>query len=166
MRYTVQPQKVFLMPGELYLSDKKAEITTILGSCVSFVIYYRPRKVGLVTHATIPNCYNRCKQQKCADSVECAFNNVQRIFSKLTISLSDCKIWLFGGAHLLCRENPSSGISIGEKNIIAAHEILAKHSLKIEGECVGGNRGRKILFNTWTGEIKRKFIGNEKKTTR
>ena len=56
---------------------------------------------------------------------------------------------IFGGAH-----NPDvSTINIGQRNITCARRILEKLKIKVVSEDVGGEVGRKIIFNTSSCEI-------------
>jgi chemotaxis protein CheD len=56
---------------------------------------------------------------------------------------------IFGGAYHV---NPSHK-DIGADNFKAARQILKNKQVKIVSEDVGGELGRKIVFNTHTGEI-------------
>jgi chemotaxis protein CheD len=39
-----------------------------------------------------------------------------------------------------------------------AYENLQKEKIKIVAASTGGKKGRKLLFNTFTGEVKQKYI--------
>jgi chemotaxis protein CheD len=43
--------KVFLRPGEMYLDEESAEVSTILGSCVSVSMFCRRIRIGAIWHA-------------------------------------------------------------------------------------------------------------------
>ena len=47
---------------------------------------------------------------------------------------------------------------IGERNIKLAYEMLKDYSIPVVSASVGGKYGRKIQYNTHTGEVKQKFI--------
>ncbi|MBF0223917.1 MAG: chemotaxis protein CheD [Desulfobacterales bacterium] len=63
--------------------------------------------------------------------------------------IQDLEVQLFGGAHnpLICKNN------IGLDNITIARKILSKKRIHIVSEDVGGERGRKVVFNTATNEV-------------
>jgi chemotaxis protein CheD len=63
---------------------------------------------------------------------------------------------VFGGGELISPQKNS--LHIGERNIRVAELMLADHKIRVVAQCVGGNRGRKILFHTGTGEVKHKYL--------
>lgn len=56
---------------------------------------------------------------------------------------------IFGGAGGMF----GAGENIGAKNVKIAEDILKGHNINIEGMDVGGNFGRKIIFNTSNGRV-------------
>jgi two-component system chemotaxis response regulator CheB len=58
---------------------------------------------------------------------------------------------IFGGAAV--NNHLSVGGGIGERNIEVAREILGAHRIPVRREDVGGTVGRRIYFNTESGEI-------------
>lgn len=74
------------------------------------------------------------------------------------------KIWLLRfleGGNVI--ESISKEFSIGEKNIQIAFRIISEIGLNISGSSLGGEKGRKIMFNSYTGEVFQKYL--EKATT-
>jgi chemotaxis protein CheD len=63
---------------------------------------------------------------------------------------------VFGGGNVL--ETNNMNFMIGDRNINVAMEILKDLGIKIVSQSVGGNNGRKIEFNTFTGEVRQKMI--------
>ena len=59
----------------------------------------------------------------------------------------ECKV--FGGASALFAEE----MSVGRRNVETAFVTLAELGLRVAASNVGGERGRKIVFTTRTGEI-------------
>ena len=65
-----------------------------------------------------------------------------------------------------CRHCPptatvsSSSMHIGERNIMVAEEMLSELNIPIVGRSTGGKNGRKIIFNTHTGEVLQCYIKN------
>jgi chemotaxis protein CheD len=58
---------------------------------------------------------------------------------------------IYGGAEVLT--GVSTRFNIGRRNIAVAREMLGEFRIPIIFEDVGGNKGRKITFNTYTGEV-------------
>jgi chemotaxis protein CheD len=63
---------------------------------------------------------------------------------------------VFGGGNLI--ESGSAQFMIGERNIMVARTLLKEMQIDVISSSVGGNLGRKIQFNTSTGEVKQMLI--------
>lgn len=144
---TPVPMDYMLKPGFIYISEKPVAISTVLGSSVSVCIFDKKRRVGGMNHFQFPEI----KDQKKSTA---RYGNVSTLtLLKMMISNGSRKKHLeaqiFGGAH-----NPRiSGINMGNSNIQSARSILRNKKIKIVSEDVGGEIGRKIVFNTTNCEI-------------
>jgi chemotaxis protein CheD len=67
---------------------------------------------------------------------------------------------IFGGAQVL--QNKVNIFNIGLRNIEYAEESIKSSGIPIAGQSTGGAIGRKIVFNTATGEIRMKYVGAER----
>jgi chemotaxis protein CheD len=70
---------------------------------------------------------------------------------------------IFGGAKVL-GSSDSDALAVGTRNTDIARSTLKEYGIPILAASVGETFGRKIIFNTRTGEIKMKKIvksGNE-----
>jgi chemotaxis protein CheD len=65
---------------------------------------------------------------------------------------------VFGGGEVITVT--SSSMHIGERNIMVAEEMLQEQNIPIIGRSTGGKNGRKIIFNTHTGEVLQCYIKN------
>ena len=65
---------------------------------------------------------------------------------------------VFGGGEVITVS--ASSIHIGERNIMVAEEMLQEQNIPIIGRSTGGKNGRKIIFNTHTGEVLQCYIRN------
>ena len=61
---------------------------------------------------------------------------------------------VFGGAS----QFENSTINVGDRNIQIAETILTKHGVNTVAKSLGGTLGRKIVFNTYTGQVMMKYI--------
>jgi chemotaxis protein CheD len=136
-----------LKPGFIYLSEKPVSISTVVGSSVSVCLFDRNQKIGGMNHFQFPEIKNR-------EKATAIYGNVANLaLLKMMLSngskVSHIEAQIFGGAH-----NPDvSNINIGINNIRAARRILNSRKIRIVSEDVGGEIGRKIIFNTSTCEI-------------
>jgi chemotaxis protein CheD len=62
---------------------------------------------------------------------------------------------VFGGAN-----QTFSSSEVGERNITLAKEMLNDLKIKIVAESVGGNKGRKLIYDTFSGQAYMKFLEN------
>jgi len=75
---------------------------------------------------------------------------------KLGSRFEDIAAKLFGGAEILT--GMPTNFQIGRRNARIATEILKEFKIPILVSEMGGNRGRKIIFNTLTGEVEFDYI--------
>lgn len=141
-----EPIKYFLEPGYLYLATAPALISTVLGSCVSICIWDVKLKFGGMNHFILP-------KQQANDKASTKFGKVAiPLLIKMMIeegsTQNNLEAQILGGAKPV--ENIT--LRIGEENVAIAREMLKHTGLKVVSEDVGGNLGRKIIFNTFTGE--------------
>jgi chemotaxis protein CheD len=69
---------------------------------------------------------------------------------------SNIKAKVFGGGEVI--ETTIKQFNVGERNIQIAIEVLEELKIPIIAKSLGGKLGRKIEFNTSTGEVKHRFI--------
>jgi chemotaxis protein CheD len=147
-----------LQPGTLYLSRDPAILRTVLGSCVGITFWHARLGIGALCHSALP------KYRADRDSGPDKLNNFRYVdlsirylagqFDVLGASRSELIVKLFGGADVLpVRESNEKRPTVGYLNCISAIEVLAEEGLKVSASDLGGMRGRKIRFNTISGEV-------------
>lgn len=136
-----------LKPGFIYLADKPISISTVLGSSVSVCLFDRKQKIGGMNHFQLPEIREKDKSTP-------IYGNVATL-TLISMMISNgsknrhLEAQIFGGAH-----NASvSDINVGINNIRTARRILNSKKIRIVSEDVGGEVGRKIIFNTSNCEI-------------
>jgi chemotaxis protein CheD len=145
--------KIFLKPGDLYISDTPVRVSTILGSCVAVTIFNQRLKTGAICHALLPTNPNGHDAFRYVDS---AIAYMLYKFEALGITRNEMELKLLGGADVLERTNTSQ--SVGQKNIETALEIIEQENLNLAVSDTGGSLGRKIHFYTHTGKVLLKRI--------
>ncbi|HBZ36063.1 MAG TPA: chemotaxis protein CheD [Rikenellaceae bacterium] len=148
--------KVFLKPGEIYISDIPTVVSTILGSCVAITMYNKRLGVGGICHAMLPNSPYE-KEDSTFRYVDRSIPYMLKKFEEYGIEKNEMELKLLGGADVINRINENTS-SIGQKNIEIAMNIIKKERLILMLSDVGGKQGRKIHFYTKTGEILLKRI--------
>jgi chemotaxis protein CheD len=149
---------VYLKPGEIFFSDTRTIVNTVLGSCVSVTMYVPRLKTGMISHCVLPTALGVIKRGEDAMKyVDCAVLYMHKKISGCGAEKRETEVKLFGGSAMFSVESETNGIGI--KNVAAARSIL--HSL---GYCIiksdtGGSYTRNLSFSLADG------IVNIKRTT-
>ena len=140
--------RIYLHPGELFVSAERSAVSTILGSCVAVCLWDPIAKIGGINHYLLPLWTGQ-------GTVSPRFGNVavQELVNKLLelgSQKSRLQAKLFGGACVIeaFRERESH---LGTKNVQTAEELLEQEGIPLVGRDVGGRRGRKLIFHTDNG---------------
>lgn len=147
---------VYLKPGEMCLRGEPAVVTTLLGSCVAVTMFCGRLRIGAICHGLLPTCKGK-GHCLCADGfryVECSIRRMAGRFREMGANSAEIEVKMFGGADMFTPlEDGRKGITVGRQNIDTALRIIEEEGLRLAGSDFGGERGRKIFFNTHTGEV-------------
>lgn len=144
----------FLHPSAIFVSDEAQWVTTILGSCVSVCFYDKNKKIGGINHYMIPY-WN-------GDGLESPkYGNISivQLFQKMLdfgAKKEDIVCKIFGGAGLISEHH--SVFNVGQRNIELALRMVTELGIPVVSSSTGGKLGRKIHFNTGTGEVLQKYL--------
>lgn len=148
----------FLNPGEIHFGDFSFRLRTLLGSCVSIVLWHPTKKIGGMCHYLLP-------EPKIGESTSLtkygigAFLYFQKEILKYRLPFSEFQAKVFGGSHMFLQEekgyysHTETSLSIGDKNIQFAKTILEQNRIPIISWDVGGSSSRKLYFTVWDGEV-------------
>lgn len=148
----------YLKPGELLVTQEPMVISTLLGSCLSVTMFSPRRALGAICHGLLPICREAGEiscQNGCDNGlryVSCAIFRMLDAFRQQGILPLEIDVKIFGGSDMFSRKEGKSA-TVGKQNIQKALEIIDGEGLKLVASDVGGERGRKIIFNTLTGEV-------------
>ncbi len=146
----------YLKPGEAIIASGDSTITTVLGSCVSVTFFSPAHVLGAMTHGVLPFFPQKGKKANDMDTLfRYVDTSIEQMFNRLMakgITAKGLRIKVFGGADVLGKPSGSTW-SVGRKNIEAAMQTLSRLELPIERTDVGGQRGRKVIFSTRTGQV-------------
>jgi chemotaxis protein CheD len=136
--------KYFLHPGYVFVSEEPYYIHTVLGSCVSIAVWDREKRFGGMNHFVLPKAEEKPNGRYGNVSIPYLFHMLQNL-------KSDRKNWdihVLGGAA-----NVTMKSAVGSLNIDYAITWLEKNKYSISSRDIGGSLGRKVIFNTETGEL-------------
>lgn len=143
--------QVYLQAGEVFMSDQPARVTTLLGSCVAVCMFDPATRRGAICHGLLPNAPVVLYQDPFRYVDEAVLYLIER-YRRMGVAPQRLSVKVFGGADILASVRDGYE-SIGRQNAMAAIETLGWQGVQISARETGGNRGRKIVFLTHTGEV-------------
>lgn len=149
---------IYLKTAEMIFTEQPASVLTVLGSCLAITMFHRPFGIGAICHGLLPQCSKKktcnkgCKDE--ARYVECSIEQMISWFLRVDVILGEVEIKVFGGADMFSTRNDAEGpATVGKQNIETAMRLIKNKGLHIVAMDVGGEQGRKIFFNTLSGEV-------------
>ena len=142
-------ERVFLLPGELCVSEEPVLLATLLGSCVSVCLYNRKTGAAGMNHF-IRNRWTHDPNSLGKFGDSSTRHLIKSLLAK-DLNRRHYEAKIFGGGDVV--GNLSLGGGIGTFNIGVAREVLKEYMIPIVDEDVGGKQGRKIYFNTKTFQV-------------
>ncbi len=144
----------YLYPSNIFASRDLYYITTLLGSCVAVCLYDRRQQFGGMNHFMLPLWNGNGLASPKYGNI--ATRQLIQKMESLGSHKSDIVAKVFGGASVL--DINTSIFHVGERNTEVAKSELAALGISIVASSVKGDRARKIIFNTFTGEVRQKYI--------
>jgi chemotaxis protein CheD len=136
--------------GGLYLEPTMVQ--TVLGSCLGAAFHVPSSGIGAFFHAFLP-WYAEFEDKSASQAyrfVDTSIALVVKKFARLGVRPTQMTVSLIGGANWLVGERAS----VGARNVAAAYETLDRFGIRPEFADVGGRRGRKVFFQSATGELR------------
>jgi chemotaxis protein CheD len=136
----------FLERGYVYFSKAPIKVHTVLGRCVSVCLWDKRLRYGGMNH------YMHPEQVEASEATplygNAAMVALMRIMEEAGCERRDLIAQIFGGGDP--REEDGG---TGSRNIEVARQYLNRKGVKIVSEDVGGSLGRKIVFDTGSGQV-------------
>ena len=139
-------------------------ITVGLGSCIGTIIYDEASHIGGLSHIMLPDSQpflhkREIKPEKFADLALPAM--VAEL--KLKIRRPRFQAKIVGGANMFQFQTLNAASNIGQRNIEAVEEVLARLNIPIVAKHVGGSAGRTMIvdlqdFKTMVRQVKQEIV--------
>lgn len=167
--------EIFLQPGEFYFGDKDTRIRTVLGSCVSIVVWQPQKLIGGMCHYMLATRGKRKSGElngKYADeAMEMFLNEIRAANTKP----SDYQVKIFGGGNMFPKRDQHQDCSqctperayldpirtchkVHCRNHQAAYYLVKNYGFEISAEHMGGDGHRQLIFDIWNGYVWMKQI--------
>lgn len=143
--------KYYLLPSGIFVDKKPHVVDTVLGSCVAVCLFDERMKIGGINHYMLPFWngqglaspkYGNIAMDKLLEKLELIGAHKKHMIAKV-----------FGGANQM-----QSSLNVGERNVLMVRDYLKNCGIPIVAENVGGEIGRKIRFNSGSGQVLMKFL--------
>ncbi len=126
----------------------------ILGSCIGLAIYHPRLGVGALAHIVLSKSDGR--NAPVGMFADTAIPHMIDQLKKERAGASGLIAKFTGGASMFDSSGP---IQVGKSNAEVVRKILSDYHISIEGEHVGGTKGRRITLDVSTGELKIEVVG-------
>ena len=142
-----QHANYYLEPGYVYFSRTPAIVRTVVGSCVAVCVWDRLLACGGASHFLRPAVHEPDRATPQYGNVATA--TLIRIMEEAGCQRKDLVAQISGGAF----PQGAAELDIGAANVQAARTVLMRKGVPVISEDVGGSMGRKIAFDTSTGQL-------------
>lgn len=151
MTEILEIKKHYLYPSAIFAEREDYLVDTVLGSCVAVCLYDTKLKIGGINHYMLPlwNGEGLASPKYGNIAIEKLIEKMNRMGAREQTMIAK----VFGGANQI-----GNVMNIGERNIQIAIEMLKAENIRIVAENTGGPIGRKIRFNSGTGEVLLKML--------
>jgi chemotaxis protein CheD len=128
-------------------------ITVGLGSCVAILLYDAEARVGGMAHILLPSPALSRKDSNPAKFPQTAVPRLLELMAANGAKPQRITARLAGGASMFAALAPPGTIQMGERNLVAAREVLNTHRVPLVGEAVGGDFGRTVRLRVCDGRV-------------
>ena len=134
-------------------------VTLGLGSCVAIMLYDPEARVGGMAHVLLPSKSLARDADNPAKFPETA---VPLLITRLGALGGDRRrliAKLAGGASMFASLMTPGTLQMGERNIVAARDVLRRAGIPVMREAVGGGAGRSVRFFVADGRVEIRSVG-------
>jgi chemotaxis protein CheD len=127
-------------------------VTIGLGSCVAILLHDAQCAVGGLAHILLPSegmsrdASNRAKFP--GSAVPLLLEEMRALGSRGPVTAK-----IVGGASMFASMFEKGGMNVGERNVAAVRDVLARAGIPIVAEDVGGEHGRSVYFTVGDGKV-------------
>jgi chemotaxis protein CheD len=128
-------------------------VTVGLGSCVAIMLHDPEAKVGGMAHVLLPTPALSRKDSNPAKFPQTAIPRLIELMVADGAKPDRITARLAGGASMFAALVPPGTIQMGERNLVAARQVLNTHGVPLIAEAVGGDFGRTVRLRVSDGRV-------------
>ncbi|XZE33123.1 chemotaxis protein CheD [Pirellulaceae bacterium SH501] len=144
--------------AEIGVLQSQGRLRTLLGSCVGIALFDKKLKLIGLAHVVMPcsmgTDHSPGKYADTAIPEMIRRMNKMACGSKLSLTAK-----IAGGANMFSYASSSPSATIGEQNILAVEESLAKEQIPVLGRHLGGSFGRRMVVDAESGIAQIHVVG-------
>ena len=147
---------IHVLPGEIFFGSAPARLTTLLGSCVSAVLWHPARHLGGMCHYVLPTG-RRATRGKPGMYADAAIRSLLADVLRAGTLPADYRVSLLGGGRMFPDNRRAHVPEVGERNVTAGAALLHAHGFLIHAHHTGGEGHRHVSFDLSTGVVDVRF---------
>lgn len=141
--------------GQITVARAPARLGAVLGSCIGLILHHQRLQLGGLAHVVLPDSGGRPANP--GKFVDTAVPRLLEMFKRHGALPAGLVAKITGGACMFGSKGP---IQIGEANIRAITQMLAKAGIRIAAKHTGRDCGRRISFDCRSGKVTVETVGN------
>ena len=139
----------YLYPCMVFTHREEHLVSTVLGSCVAVCLRDPVMAMGGINHYMLALWNGDGLPTPKYGNI--AIEKLIRAMLTRGCTKERLEAKLFGGANVIA-SNPGA-LTVGERNVDLARDMLGREGIPIVAADVGGDLGRKIIYNTRSGVV-------------
>ncbi len=140
--------------AELAVGSEGTVLVTLgLGSCVAILLHDPATRVGGLAHVMLPSLSLNRRSDRPGRVPHTAVPALLEAMGAAGANPRRVTARLVGGASLFTNLSTPGTIQMGERNLVAAREVLHRHGIPLIRELVGGDCGRSVWFRVANGQV-------------
>jgi chemotaxis protein CheD len=153
--------EVLVRVADLAIACGEQSLLTLgLGSCVAIVLYDPAQRIGGMAHVLLPSPALARGNENPGKFPQTAVPRLIELMTEAGAAPRRITARLAGGASMFANLAAPGTIQMGERNLVAARQVLAHNSVPIVGEAVGGDFGRSARLDIATGRLDVSSVAN------
>lgn len=146
MKNNVEFYNCVVNSGHLAFTREPTLLSSVCGCGVVVTVWDRIKRRGGMAHCVFPKL--RFREKPTNYHVDVAIPLLMRQFFNYASYSERLEAQIFGGGHL-------RGVSqrLSAKTVKATRKALKRFHVMVTSEDIGGSVGRKIIFNTFSGDV-------------
>ena len=142
----LQFYEYLLLPGYIFFNAEPSLLSTVLGSNVAVSLWDQKKKQGGMANFLYPSA--KSSQSATSQYGNVAVLHLINMLLEEGTKQKDIKAQIFGGSTRESQECKQ----VAKGNILVAKKVLMKFRIEVISEDVGGQMGRKVVYNSLKNE--------------